>query len=108
VTPDDVARVCEHIRATIGDAPQQWTQWPGGWPDDIVSALIDAVFSARAIYRTEHGRGIYRNVDDWQKKRERTAFSLDALTRQPAIPLAAVPPTGPASTMPCLRPQRPA
>lgn len=79
MTPDDVTGLCEHVRTTIGGDPQQWTRWPGGWPDDIESALIDAVFSARAIYRTEHGRGIYRNVEDWQKKRERTAFSLDAL-----------------------------
>jgi hypothetical protein len=79
VTPDDVARVCEHVRKTIGDDPRQWTRWPGGWPDDIESALIDAVFSARAIYRTRHGHGIYRNVEDWQKKRERIDFSLNAL-----------------------------
>ncbi len=37
------------------------------------------MFSARAIYRTEQGRGIYRNVDDWQQRRERVTFSLDAL-----------------------------
>lgn len=76
---EDVAKVREHVEATIGSDPEQWTKWPGGWPDDIESALMDAVFSARAVYRTKHGRGIYRNVDDWQKRRERVTFSLDAL-----------------------------
>ena len=79
MTPNDVAKVCQHVRETIGGDPEQWTKWPGGWPDDIESALIDAVFSARAIYRTKHDRGIYRNVDDWQQRRERVTFSLDAL-----------------------------
>lgn len=76
---EDVAKVREHVEATIGSDPEQWTKWPGGWPDDIESALIDAVFSARAVYRTKHSRGIYRNVDDWQKRRGRVTFSLDAL-----------------------------
>src|SRR6202451_162167 len=75
---EDIAKILPHIDAAIGE-PHGWGKWPGGWPDDIESALIDAVFSARAVYRTKHGRGIYRNVDDWQKRRERVTFSLDAL-----------------------------
>ena len=76
---EDVARVREHIRATIGSEPEQWTKWPGGWRGDIESALIDAVFSARAIYETEGGRGISRHLADWQAARTRSTFSLDAL-----------------------------
>jgi hypothetical protein len=37
------------------------------------------VFSARAIYRSKQGRGISRNIADWQAGRTRSAFSLAAL-----------------------------
>jgi hypothetical protein len=37
------------------------------------------VFSARAIYETEGGRGISRNIADWRASRTRSTFSLDAL-----------------------------
>ena len=50
---EDIAKVREHVKETIGEDPAQWTKWPGGWPGDIESALIDAVFSARAIYRSK-------------------------------------------------------
>jgi hypothetical protein len=76
---EDVARVREHAEATIGSDPEQWTKWPGGWRGDIESALIDAVFSARAVYLTKRGLGIHRNVVDWRTKRERDVFSLDTL-----------------------------
>lgn len=76
---EDIAKVREHVRETIGEDPAQWTRWPGGWPGDIESALIDAVFSARAIYRSKRGRGISHKIADWQARRARSAFSLDAL-----------------------------
>lgn len=76
---EDIAKVHEHVRQTIGEDPAQWIKWPGGWPDDIESALIDAVFSARAIYRSKRGRGISRNIAGWQAGRTRSVFSLDAL-----------------------------
>jgi hypothetical protein len=37
------------------------------------------VFSARAIYETEGGLGISRNIADWRASRTRSTFSLDAL-----------------------------
>ena len=64
---EDIAKVREHVREAIGEDPALWTKWPGGWPDDIESALIDAVFSARAIYRSKRGRGISRKIADWQE-----------------------------------------
>jgi hypothetical protein len=76
---EDVANVRAHVRETIGEDPTLWTKWPGGWRGDIESALIDAVFSARALYETERGYGISRNIADWQAARTRSTFSLDAL-----------------------------
>lgn len=76
---EDIAKVHEHVRQTIGEDPAKWFKWPGGWPGDIESALIDAVFSARAIYRSKRGRGISRKIADWQAGRTRSAFSLPTL-----------------------------
>lgn len=76
---EDIAKVREHVRKTIGEDAARWTKWPGGWPGDIESALIDAVFSAQAIYRSKQGRGISRKIADWQARRTRSAFSLAAL-----------------------------
>jgi hypothetical protein len=76
---EDIAKVREHVREAIGEDPAQWTKWPGGWPDDIESALIDAVFSARAMYRSKRGRGISRKIAEWQRARTRSTYSLDVL-----------------------------
>lgn len=75
---DDISKARAHVLATIGP-PDQWTAWPGGWTKDIESALVDAVFSAQAVYQTNNGRGIAGNIARWQPTRNRTAFSLGAL-----------------------------
>lgn len=77
----DVAEVLAHVGVTIGER-DEWTKWPGGWPDDIESALVDAVFSARAIYRSADGRGVHANVTKWRGKRTRDVYSLDALVAE--------------------------
>jgi hypothetical protein len=78
---DDLKAVLAHIAETIG-ASVSWTEWPGGWPDDIESALIDAVFSARAVYRSKHGRGLHSLLITWQQRRTRTQFTLSALSTE--------------------------
>lgn len=41
------------LRRAIGEKlPQPWTEWPGGWPDEVEAALLDAVLSIRARYGT--------------------------------------------------------
>ena len=45
---------------------EQWTEWSGGWPNEISTALIDAIYSARAPYTTKHGKGIKPLVVSWQ------------------------------------------
>ena len=86
--PDDTARVLGHVHATIGK-PEHWAQWPGGWPDDIESALVDAVFSERSVYQSGRGRGIYASVVAWQHTRNRRIYSLGALLAE--IDAAGVP-----------------
>jgi hypothetical protein len=78
---EDLKAVLAHIREAIGASPN-WTEWPGGWRDDIESALLDAVFSARAVYRSKHGRGVHSLVVTWQQKRTRTQSTLSALSAE--------------------------
>jgi hypothetical protein len=75
--PEDAEKVTAHITSTLGPPGEWW--WPGGWPGDIETALVDAVFSARAVYRSKNGKGIYANVAAWRAGRDRSAWSLDEL-----------------------------
>ena len=74
---NDVEMVTARITSNLGP-PREWW-WPGGWPGDIEAALVDAVFSARAVYRSKNGKGIYANVAAWRAGRGRSAWSLDGL-----------------------------
>src|ERR1700683_2161919 len=71
----DLSRVLSHIEVSIGP-PTVWSSWPGGWPGEIATALIDAVFSARAVYRTKRGQGVYMRVAAWREGGTRTTFTL--------------------------------
>jgi hypothetical protein len=79
MAPQDVTRILAHIAETIGTDPKGWVRWPGGWPGDIESALVDSVFSARARYKTKNALGIYARMLTWQATRGRQAYSLPAL-----------------------------
>ena len=74
---NDAEKVTARITSHLGPPGEWW--WPGGWPGDIEAALADAVFSARAVYRSKHGRGIYANVAAWRDGRGRAAWSLGEL-----------------------------
>lgn len=74
-----VVAVIRHIERTIGRDPAGWGRWPGGWPGEISTSLIDAVFSARAQYKSKHGRGIHPRVAAWRAANDRSRVSLRAL-----------------------------
>ena len=49
-SPSDIQQLVHVIE---GELPRDtWTPWPGGWPDQIEAALIDAVLSISAKYGT--------------------------------------------------------
>lgn len=52
MTPQtDVRQLVDFITAEL--PRDSWTPWPGGWPDQIEAALIDAVMSISAKYGSE-------------------------------------------------------
>jgi hypothetical protein len=49
----------EWVKAAITESlPQPWAEWPGGWPNEVESALIDAVLSIRANYGSSSSTGV--------------------------------------------------
>jgi hypothetical protein len=79
---DALESVLEHIDATITRDPTRWADWPGGWPGQIGTALVDAVYSARATYLTKHGNGVLPLVRAWQASAGNSCTSLSALANE--------------------------
>lgn len=72
----------EILVAAVGErlgGQSAWARFPGGWPGDLESALIDAVYSARAVYKTTGGGGVHSRVVTWQAGRRRSTFTATAL-----------------------------
>jgi len=69
VSGDDLKRVLDRIDSTLpGDRPR----WPGGYPNQVELALIDAVLSIRTRYGSATN-GVRKRVEDY------------AATRRPAV-----------------------
>ncbi|SDU17943.1 hypothetical protein [Jiangella alkaliphila] len=75
---NDVQRLVTAIETSL---PAQWQQWPGGWPNQIEAALIDAVMSIRARYGQSH-TGVRGAIFKWREQRggRRRLDDLQALT----------------------------
>jgi hypothetical protein len=65
VRHDDVDRIVNEVRRVL---PGELAEWPGGWPDDIEAALIDAVLSIRARYGQAHN-GVRGAVNKYRQLR---------------------------------------
>ena len=81
ITSTDVARAKEHVQETIGP-PDAWPKWQGGWPGEISTALIDAVYSARATYFNWDDTGVHGQVARWRKSPRRKRLFLEDLVAE--------------------------
>ena len=60
----DVEAAVAEARRLLGTDP---AEWPGGWPNEIEAALIDAVLSARAKATAQRRSGSHRPISGvWQ------------------------------------------
>lgn len=74
---DEAARLARHIEDVL---PSEWTEWPGGWPDQIERALLDSVLSLRARYGGPN-TGVRGALNRWAKHRgQDTVDDLAAIT----------------------------
>lgn len=64
---DDLAALNEAIASDFEDLES--ADWPGGYPGEIESALIDAVFSIRAKYGSSDKVGVRGVVARWREAR---------------------------------------
>lgn len=80
-----------YVLEAVGQDP---TAWPGGWPDEIEAALIDAVFSVRARYGSrERKTGVFGAVTRWRDHRAASANDLRVLADTPPTHSAPSPTT---------------
>jgi 3-methyladenine DNA glycosylase/8-oxoguanine DNA glycosylase len=87
MTPDEQT-LYEYVLQSVGDRPEAW---PGGWPDQIESALIYAVFSVRARYGNRLKKtGVYGAVMRWQDHRQGAADNLAVLAKTPETDLRSI------------------
>lgn len=84
----DEEALYQHVVKTIGRSPNAW---PGGWPEQVEAALIDAIFSIRARYGNRAARtGVYGAVVRWQDHRNGHADDLAVLAATPEPELRAI------------------
>jgi len=81
ISRTDVTKASKHVEETIG-LPDAWPEWQGGWPGEISTALIDAVYSARATYYNWHGTGIWGQVAGWRMSPKRKRLHLEDLVTE--------------------------
>ncbi|WP_129670249.1 hypothetical protein [Phytoactinopolyspora endophytica] len=72
----DVDLILAAVRTSL---PGELIEWPGGWPDQIEAALIDAVLSIRAKYGQPHN-GVRGAVGRYREVRQTSTLDdLDGL-----------------------------
>lgn len=73
------------VKEAVENIPQPYfDHYPGGWPDQISLALVDAVFSIGARYETTEGKGVLPRLQrlskSWDEASQDPRNSLMALT----------------------------
>ena len=77
VTRNALETFLSFVNETIGKEP---VDWPGGYPNEVEAALIDAIFSVRAHYGNRQQKtGVYGAVWRWREHRGWAADDLNVL-----------------------------
>lgn len=74
--------VLDHIACTIGLKEEEWVQRPPGYPGQIEAALLDSVFSLRAVYGTSSAKGPRAVVIRWKNHVKRQLDNLEELVKE--------------------------
>ena len=78
---EDARLLLAHIDETIGRDSKNWPPPPAGYPGEVEAALLDSVFSLRAVYGKSSAKGPRRVVARWRDQVDRPLNSLKALKR---------------------------
>lgn len=75
----------ERLKTAISDTlPKPWAEWPGGWPNEVEAALVDAVLSIRANYGSFSSTGVRGAVRRYRE--DVGGGALNDLSRLAAYP----------------------
>ncbi|KSU75394.1 hypothetical protein GA0061083_2842 [Pseudarthrobacter enclensis] len=79
VNQDAMAAVAKAVK----QIPQKnFSVWPGGWPDEIGTSLIDAVYSIRSVYKTQDSsKGVLGRLRVFRENHPEAVNDLHALTQ---------------------------
>jgi len=74
--------VLDHIACTIGLDQEEWEPRPPGYRGQIEAALLDSVFSLRAVYGTSSSKGPRAVVRRWEDHVKRPLDNLEELVNE--------------------------
>jgi len=77
-----IARLAAVVAAAQKLPPESFKAYGGGWPTEISTALLDAVFSIRAVYRSQTpGVGVRGRLETFRRRHPNTTNDLAQLVK---------------------------
>ena len=76
---EKVQLLINYMGKTIGSKEDEWRARPPGYPDQVEAALIDSIFSLRAVYGRSNAKGPRAVVQRWANHVDRPLNDLRAL-----------------------------
>lgn len=77
---DEQQAVTAVAKAVSGIDEAHFAAWPGGWPEQIGMALIDAVYSIRANYHAKNpAKGVLNRAHSFREMNPEAANDLELI-----------------------------